>query len=229
MLDDFCDDGIYSKYFKGSSNLSFGKDFVVVDFGRFSNDAKLKSIIAKIMLMRIQKEIHDSPRDTRKTIFGDWTNILSKDPESARLAQFFVRLARRSFASIVTVAQSLSDCMTNPTAFVVYRHSAYKLFLKPLKDEIKTEDEVLGLSKDAIDAIKSIKNVPCVYSEGVLLQGEEYFPIRLMFDKFSIRLYSTTGPEVIEVENIWKEEKCGWIESIERAVARKKKENRKWQ
>ena len=38
MMDDFCDDGIYAKYFKGPSNISFEKIFVVIDFGSLPND-----------------------------------------------------------------------------------------------------------------------------------------------------------------------------------------------
>ena len=70
----------------------------------------------------------------------------------------------------------------------MYRQSAYKLFLKPPKDEIEGEDEVLGLSKGAIEEIKSIKKVPGVFSKGVF-KRRRIFP-KLMFDKFSIRLYS---------------------------------------
>ena len=63
-----------------------------------------------------------------------------------------------------------------------------------------------------------------MYSEGVIVNSSgEYFPIRLMFDKFSIRLYSTTGEEVEEVEKIWKESKCSWIEAIDIAMARKQR------
>lgn len=223
MLYDFCDDGIYAKYFKGPSNISFEKDFVVIEFEGLSNDLKLKSVITKLILMRIGKEVYDSPRDIRKTIFGDEVHMLLKDPSSAEFVEVLYREARKYFASIITGTQSVSDYGMNPAAEIAYRQSVYKLFLKLPKDDIERADKVLGLSKDAIEAIKSIKNVPGVYSEGVLLQGEEYFPIRLIFDKFSIRLYSTTGPEVIEVENIWKESKCSWVEAIDIAMARKQR------
>ena len=201
MLFEFTSRGNYGKFFAGDANISFKKDFTVLEFEELRERPDLGAVIMQMVAIQIVQQVYLSDRKQRFVILFDeaWYALKNFPQMLASMA----RTVRKYNGALILGTQSLTDFYGDNDAATeddkaragVIENSAWRVLLKQKSDSCDTAKRI-GLGKGQIELLKNLQ-APCrEYSENLICQSDkEYFVSRLMLDKFSQILYSSK-PEV---------------------------------
>ena len=104
----YCAGGRYAHWFEGKASIDFASNLVVLEMEALANKPVLQNVVLLIVIMRILREIRESPRSQKKLIVIDeaW-RLLSGN--SGRFIEWACRTLRKYGAGIACISQSMSD------------------------------------------------------------------------------------------------------------------------
>ena len=203
MLYRFTRYGSEGYWFDGQSNLDLNKDLVVLELEELKGKKTLQQVVLMQLISAIQREMYLSNDGRPKILIIDEAWDLLDDPMVARFMEHAYRRFRKYGGSAIIVTQSIADLYRTESGRAIADNSAYKFILKQTNESItQVEKEgYLALGEYGYYMLRTVHSVPGKYSEIMVYSNQGMGVSRLIVDRFSQVLFSTSGAERTEVIN----------------------------
>lgn len=190
--------GSYGAWFDGENNLRFDRDFVVLELEELKARRTMQQVVLLQLISKINNEMYLSGSGRKKILVIDEAWSLLDDPVMAKAMENAYRRARKYSGAVVVVTQSIADLYTSPNARAIYQNSAFQFILqqRPEAVDAAVASGQLAMNGYGVATLKGVHTVPGKYSEFMVKRSENSWGIsRLVVDRFSQVLFSTTGRE----------------------------------
>jgi conjugal transfer ATP-binding protein TraC len=201
MLFEFSSKGNYGKFFNGKDNVRFDNQLTVLEFEELREQPELGGVIMQMLAVQIVQQVYLGDRSQKFIILFDeaWYALENFPLFLASMA----KTVRKYNGGLVLGTQSLEHFYGSSDASDVLgtaRRSVagscgWRVMMRQSPDSSESLTK-MSMPEELISMVKSLNTVKGEYSEMLIYQSEtNYFISRLMLDKFSQILYSSS-PEV---------------------------------
>ncbi|WP_108816600.1 TraC family protein [Loktanella sp. Alg231-35] len=195
--------GTYGEMFDGPSNVSIDSAFTVFEMSELKSQKDLEAVVLQIIMFLGTELMFKTDRSTRVAILIDeaWDML---GAETAKFLEGVVRRARKYTGALITGTQSMLDYYENPAALVCLQNSDWTIFLsqKPEVIDQLVSDGRLNAPEGIAHSLKSLTSVKGQFSECGIRGPEGWLFGRLLLDKYSLAIFSTTGHMVQKLNDL---------------------------
>ena len=195
--------GIYGEMFHGPSNVSIESPFTVFELSELKSQKDLEAVVLQIIMFLGTELMFKTDRSVRVGILIDeaWDML---GPETAGFLQGVVRRARKYTGSLITGTQSMMDYYDNPAALVCLQNSDWTVFLaqKPEVIDQLVSDGRLSAPDGIAHSLKTLIKVNGQFTELGIRGPDGWVFGRLLLDKYSLGVFSTTGSTVQRLKEL---------------------------
>ena len=187
-------DGVYGKFFEGASTVNFTDTFVVVEFEELKERKDLQSVIIQMVIVNMSNVMFLGDRKTPFMMCFDEAWDMLRGNQTGVFIETLARRLRKYNGSLVVGTQSVNDFYATPGALAAFENSDWLCMLsqKPESISILKEKKRVAMTDAMERDIRSVHTKAGAYAE-VMINGPHGYAInRLVLDKFSQTLYSTT-------------------------------------
>jgi len=187
-------DGVYGKFFEGASTVNFTDTFVVVEFEELKERKDLQSVIIQMVIVNMSNVMFLGDRKTPFMMCFDEAWDMLRGNQTGVFIETLARRLRKYNGSLVVGTQSVNDFYATPGALAAFENSDWLCMLsqKPESISILKEKKRVAMTDAMEKDIRSVHTKAGEYAE-VMINGPHGYAInRLVLDKFSQTLYSTT-------------------------------------
>lgn len=201
MLYRFTRYGSEGYWFDGQANVDLTNDFVVLELEELKGKKTLQQVVLMQLISNIQREMYLSNDGRPKILVIDEAWDLLDDPMVARFMEHAYRRFRKYGGSAIVVTQSIADLYRSESGRAIAANSAFKLILKQTAESIEQvkKDGHLALGDYGFYLMGTVHTIPGKYAEVLLYTEQGTGVARLVVDRFSQVLFSTSGTERTEV------------------------------
>ena len=201
MLYRFTRYGSEGYWFDGKANVDMTNDLVVLELEELKGKKTLQQVVLMQLISSIQREMYLSNDGRPKILIIDEAWDLLDDPMVSRFMEHAYRRFRKYGGSAIVVTQSIADLYKSDSGRAIAANSAFKLILKQSAEAIEQvkKDGHLALGDYGFYLLNTIHSIPGKYSEVMLYTEQGTGVARLVVDRFSQVLFSTSGTERTEV------------------------------
>ncbi len=194
----FTSKGEYGAFFVGENNVSFQKDFSVLELEELKGRKHLQQVVLLQLIYQIQQDMYLGDRDRRKIVIIDEAWSLLTEGDVATFIEHGFRRFRKYGGAAVVITQSVSDLYTSPTGKAIADNSANMFLLGQKAESISSiqKEGQLQLSSGEFSWLKTVHTEPGAYSEIFFKTGYGKGIGRLIVDKYHQLLYSTHPNDV---------------------------------
>ncbi len=202
--------GAYRSYFNGECNIHYSKDYVVLELEEVATkDSRLQVAIIFSLLIKVMREV-----------FIDWSKLGRRsevDVDEAWLlfmlvmASEFMNSAARRFrkyeSSLCVITQGIDDAHANPTTKAIWDNSAHKVYLKMSQSAIEkaAEEKKIVMDEFSKEWFKTLTTHRGKFSEIYFRSPGVEGVVRLVLDRYSYGLSTTTGEEKNKLRDLAKQ------------------------
>ena len=190
-------DGIYGRWFNGTSNVNMDADLVVMEMQDLAAHPDLQRVVQLQLMTRVTSEMFLT-RGRQKVFLIDEARDPLRDPVMALAMEGFYRKVRKADGSAWVILQGLMDLADSASGRAIAANSAWSLILRQKAEQVDAaiEGKMLTLDGYGRGIAKSIHTVAGKYSEVMIMRsGSEWGVGRLVTDRFAGVLFSTRGDE----------------------------------
>lgn len=204
--------GLYGKFFNGPSQVSFNKQFVVMELDTLENIPELRDVVMMIMMFHISRSIYLSGISSQKTLV--FIDEAHKFLGTSAKIDIFIEQAYRRFrkheASILIATQGFDDIYSvkekslSRAGRVILNSSAWKFFLEQNLESIKALKDSAALVLNQMDEkiIESVRNYKPHHSEVFIMTPFRLnVATRCVIDRFMYYLFTTSTPDKLKIKN----------------------------
>ena len=195
--------GIYGEMFDGPSNVSIKSAFTVFEMSELKSQKDLEAVVLQIIMFLGTELMFKTERSTRVAILVDeaWDML---GAETANFLEGVVRRARKYTGALITGTQSMLDYYENPAALVCLQNSDWTIFLsqKPEVIDQLVADGRLNAPDGVAHSLKSLTSIQGQFSECGIRGPDGWLFGRLLLDKYSLAIFSTTGRTVQKLNEL---------------------------
>lgn len=224
MLYEYTSKGKYGRFFNGQDNIKFSNDFTVLEFEELREKPDLGGVIMQLLTIQIVQQVYLGDRSKRFIIlFDEGWYALQHFP---MLLASIAKTIRKYNGGLVIGTQSLNDFYgsngevlseMDKARLGVMEQCAWRVMLKQKNDSLN-KAKGIGFSESQISIIKGLETIEGQYSELLICQSEsEYFVARLLLDRFSQVLYSSS-PKVFSRVNEYINQGISTAEAVEKVM-----------
>lgn len=192
--------GQYSKNFNGYANVNLGADFVVLELDDLKNQKQLQQVVLLQLVAQITHEMYLSPGRKKILIIDEAWELLD-DPIMARAMESAYRKARKYDGSVITITQGIADLYKSKNSQSMIENAAWQFILQQKAEAVDDVIEGGQLRIEAYGAqqLKTLATVKNSHSEIMVIHDGVYGVMRLVVDRFTQVLLSTSGDERIKI------------------------------
>lgn len=220
MLYRFTRYGSEGYWFDGQANVDLSNDLVVLELEELKGKKTLQQVVLMQLIANIQREMYLSNDGRPKILIIDEAWDLLDDPMVSRFMEHAYRRFRKYGGAAIIVTQSIADLYKSDSGRAIAANSAFKLILKQTAESIEQvkKEGHLALGEYGFYLLNTVHSIPGKYSEVMFYTEQGTGVARLVVDRFSQVLFSTSGTERTEViANI--ESGMEPVEAIENFIA----------
>jgi len=191
LLYNFTDQGIYGSYFNKGEVIDINNILMTFELSNIKSDKHLLSVVLMSVMYLISEYIYVKKGTIKSLIMIDeaWA-MLNGGKSMVTFIEGLARRCRKYAGSIITGTQKVADYTQNLGAKACLDTSDWTLLLRQNPQALQDTQEILNLSKNQMEVIKSIQKSKN-FSE-LIIKGEGTFALaRFICDPFSAMLYST--------------------------------------
>ena len=199
MLHSYTKDGMYGRYFEGKSDISFDKNFIVLELSGLNKTPDLQSVVLLYLVMRItQMMYHDDHRSQNKLCIIDEAWRLLREGMTGDFIEEGFRVVRKYGGAFITITQAITDYFQSPSAEAAFNNSDFKCYLQqgPEVLSLALERGYIDNASGRVDILKTLETIQHQYSEIAIESPDGLSVCRFVVDPFSEKLYSTQADEV---------------------------------
>jgi conjugal transfer ATP-binding protein TraC len=213
QLFDFSIKGNFGRFFVGNKAIKFDKQLTVMEFDDLREFPELGGVIMQMLAVQIVQQVYMGDRSQRFVILIDeaWYGLenfpffLASMAKTVRKYNGALILGTQSFEHFYGDGESQSSGLADTARRTVAQSCGWKLMLKQSPESCEALTK-MRVSDGIIDTISRLETVRGQYSELLIYESnQQFFIARLMLDKFSQVLYSST-PEVFAAVEKYKKE-----------------------
>ena len=188
-------------WFDGVNNLDLTKDLVVLELEELKGKRTLQQVVLMQIISSIQREMYLSRDGRPKLLIIDEAWDLLDDPMVGRFMEHAYRRFRKYGGAAKIITQSIADLYRSSSGRAIADNSAYKFILRQTAESIdQVEREgYLALGPYGYYLLRTVHTVPGKYAEIMVYSNQGMGVTRLVVDRFSQVLFSTSGAERTEV------------------------------
>ncbi|CAN7576421.1 type IV secretion system protein TraC [Acidovorax delafieldii] len=203
MLFQFTRDGSEGYWFDGKCNIDLDQDLVVLELEELKGKRVLQQLVLMQLISSIQREMYLSNDGRPKILIIDEAWDLLNDPIIARFMEDAYRRFRKYGGSAIVVTQSIADLYSSPSGIAIAANSAFKFILRQNGETIQQvkKNEYLALGEYGFYLLGTVHSQPGKFSEVLMYTDQGMGLARLVVDRFTQVLFSTSGTERTEVIN----------------------------
>ncbi|NVZ11512.1 type IV secretion system protein TraC [Allochromatium humboldtianum] len=203
MLYRFTRYGSEGYWFDGVSNLDLTKDLVVLELEELKGKRTLQQVVLMQIISSIQREMYLSKDGRPKLLIIDEAWDLLDDPMVGRFMEHAYRRFRKYGGAAKIITQSIADLYRSSSGRAIADNSAFKFILRQTAESIdQVEREgYLALGPYGYYLLRTVHTIPGKYAEIMVYSNQGMGVSRLVVDRFSQVLFSTSGAERTEVIN----------------------------
>ena len=202
----YCSTGAYGAIFNGKNTLYLSNPYTCFELSGLEQKKELRGIIVTALFALIDSKVTTDRQREDLIVLDEAWKLLGSETVSATLEGWARRL-RKYGAGLMVGTQSVSDFTYNASAASVFNNSEWTIVMKTKGFDLGAMHE-LGILPDqyAERIVKDLKVSKGEYSECLLMCQGWYAVGRLVVDKFSAALYSTSAEQVAEVDRLQRSE-----------------------
>ncbi len=205
LLGRYSTTGPYPTIFNNYSVLAPEASLVVLELGALEDKPDLMKAVLFALILNIEEQMYQSPRDQRKMVVIDeaWRLLAGDNKTAARFIEKGYRTARRHLGSFITITQSIEDFQKSDEARACWNCSDIKIIML---QNAKAFDDFMLSHEGYFDAyvvalIKQFREAKSNgFSEFMLQTGKIQSFYRLFIDPFARVMFSSAGKEFSAVE-----------------------------
>jgi len=204
LLEKFTSGGQYASFFEGESILATNNPIMSLDLEPIKDLPDLKSVVMLSMILQINEEIYNSPRDIPKMcVIDEAWDLLHSSKIAAKFIEAGYRRAAKHNGGFVAITQSINDYFKNDSSIAVYENSDHQLILAQKQETLDglLKEERLNLSPYEEKLIRSIHGTH-QYKECLLRTPQGSSLVRIVFEPFSRILFSSKAEHVEAVKSL---------------------------
>ncbi|SMC28692.1 conjugal transfer ATP-binding protein TraC, partial [Desulfacinum hydrothermale DSM 13146] len=193
--------GSYGQWFNGQNNLNFDNAMTVLELEELKPRKQLQQVVLLQLIARIQQEMYLSGTDQPKILIVDEAWDLLDDPGVAKFMEHGYRRFRKYNGAAIIVTQSINDLYSSVNGRAIAENSPHLLILQQRSEAIESVEHEgkIKMEPYAFRVMKELHTVKGQYSEILFHTGRGWGVGRLVVDRFTQVLYSTSGPERTEI------------------------------
>jgi len=224
----FTKDGVYGRFFEGKSNLSLHNHFMVFETSELKNKKELQSIVVMFIMFLISENMYFGDRTKKITLVIDEAWDLLHGEGSSIFIEGLARRARKYGGNLILGTQSVNDFFKNNATIAAFENSDWVVMLAQKKESVEMFKQTKKIVMDeALEAVlKDIKRLGELYSEAVIYGPGGWAVGRMILDKFSVSLYSSTATDWARI-NSFVASGCSLEEAVSNLAEEKKPKAKK--
>lgn len=206
----FTSKGNYGKYFVGKNNVSFQRQFTVLELDELQGRKHLRQVVLLLLIYQIQQEVFLGERNKKKIVIVDEAWDLLKEGEVATFMEHAYRKFRKYGGSVIICTQSINDLYENAVGRAIAENSSSMYLLGQTEETVESVKRTgrLTLSEGGFHTLRSVHTIKGVYSE-IFVRSKAGIGVgRLIVGDFQKLLYST---DPVDVNAIRQYEKQGQL------------------
>ncbi len=199
----FTKTGTFGAYFEGTANITLTNPLMVFELAELKTRKHLQGIIMMLLMFIVTEEMRKDRTVNTSLVIDEAWDLLS-GASSGEFIEGVARRARKYSGNIVTGTQSMNDYYKNPAATAAIENTDWYCFLSQKEESISQikKSARVELSNEQEKIMKSLQVVENRFSE-VMIKGPGVCVVgRLILDKFSMALYSSTGRNYAQIQDL---------------------------
>ena len=227
MLTPYTKQGLYSRFFEGSANISLDNPYFVFEFDKIKSKPDLQRIVLMLIIFLVTEKMYHGDRKKTVSLIIDEAWGLLHGSHFAGFIEGIARRARKYNGQLVTGTQSVDDYYKNPAATAAIQNTDWFCILSQTKESIeaiKTSKRIM-MDEEMEKALLSLRMVDHEYSEIMICSSSMGWSIgRLILDPYSIALYSSKGEDFGKIKALQEQGRtlADALEIVAKTIARKK-------
>ncbi|KIE04244.1 hypothetical protein NF27_IP00120 [Candidatus Jidaibacter acanthamoeba] len=198
--------GRYAKYFNGESSLNIEQMLSVFELSDLEHSVVLQNSVLITVVFLVYTKMR--ARERRLALIIDEAWRLLTHPAIKAFLEGIARRTRKYNGCLIVATQFMKDFdeSRSPAAAAILSQSDWRIILSASGEDELMLKEKLGMNDAEISIVTDLAGLKGAYSEFMIRHKNNSWQIgRLMLDKFSAKLYSTTAEEVVQVRNMRKQ------------------------
>ena len=201
--------GQYGRYFNYPSMLNRNEKFTVLELGGFEQNDELLRPVLFALIMTIQEQMFNSPRNVPKMCIIDeaWALLQGENKQAKHFIETGYRTARKHGGSFCTITQGLRDFFVSSESEAIWDNSAIKFILK------QQDLSALKLTRNGQEILTTqeqmvVREFPPakIGFSSILIKAGDYASFNRFFvDPFKRILLSTEAKQFEAVDTLCKE------------------------
>jgi conjugal transfer ATP-binding protein TraC len=204
-LRDFTSEGVHGKWFNGPSTFDIAKDdFVVLELQNIVSKRELFRVITLQVINAVSIDLYLSDRTRKRLIlFDEAWQFLREANQIREIIEIGYRRARKHGGSFTVITQSILDLKSfGSVGEVIRANSAFKFYLESPDFEVAKKEGLLECDEFELQIMKTVRRNAPRYSEIYMDTPWGRGVARLIVDRYSYYLYSTTPKDVAMIEEL---------------------------
>ena len=203
ILESFCDDGRYAKYFNGVATLDIKNKLTVFELSDLEHNEILQSSALLTVTFLVYAKIRNRNTPTALIIDEFWR--MGKHPVLKGPIGGFSRRGRKYNLSLIVASQCMSDfevCNSEAGAIALSQADWRILLSVDGKDDEVLRKELM-MSSGEIAITHTLRGMKNSYSEFMIRHKNNSWQIgRLLLDPFSAKAYSTKAEDMSAIKTM---------------------------
>jgi len=201
MLHPYTREGVYGKYFEGSTTTDFDADLVVLELEELKAKRDLQTVVLLIVMYRITREMYFSRERKKIVIIDEAWDLLSGEATAAFIEAGY-RRARKYNGAFISATQGVDDYHRTPAARAALANSDWMLLLRQKPESIEMMRKLGQFPMDdaMLRLLQSLRTEHGAYSEIYIHSPAGRGIGRLIVDPHSLLLFSSRAEDFNAIE-----------------------------
>ena len=212
----FCEDGIYGKLFDGHPAVDDSDRIVVFNLQNVLSE-KISNVIVYSIFTMLDNVMYSGNRGEKKHLLVDEMISMISSRGGAAVANALKRAFRtyRSLNCMCGIASQNEEDLSTEVGQAIIGNLTKRVMMKPRREMIPMLMENLGMRSERHRAnLESLETKPGFYSEFYLVSPHGEVVCKLLTDKLTYALATTTPDDVVEIERFRKESGDYWSAAV---------------
>jgi len=208
----YCSDGIYGHMFDGMPSITAADKLVVFNLQNVLNE-KISDVIINAIFTMLDNIMYTGDRSEKKHLLVDEMISMISSKGGEAVANQIKRAFRtyRSLNCMCGIASQNEEDLSTEVGQAIIGNITKRIILKPRREMVPMLMETLGLKSDRHEQnVLSLDTKPGFYSEFYLMSPHGEVICRLIPDKLTYSLATTTPDDVVEIERFRQENGGDW-------------------
>lgn len=198
----YASSGTFGRFFTGANTLDLSADLTVFELSDLAAREELRSVVLTSIMFVASQTMRKLDRSIPKALIVDEAWQMLKGGAMADFIETYSRTCRKYGAALITATQSINDYYRSEGSRAALENSDWFLVLQQKAETIadfrKSARFEMDNHTDAL--LRSLKRHGTEYSD-LLIRGPETQTVcRLVLDRFSATLYSSSPATFAEIE-----------------------------